>query len=73
MLCQVHGHPQLTYLKHKMPDPKGGITVEGSFKQAFYCEQDCVAQAAALIAPMILMALAATQEGHRQRKQPRQQ
>jgi hypothetical protein len=34
-----------------MLGPKGVITVEGSFKQAYYCEQDCIAQATALIAP----------------------
>ena len=39
------------YLKLKMPGPKGVITVEGSFEQAYYCEQDCVGQAAVLIAP----------------------
>ena len=32
-----------------MPGPKGVITVEGSFKQAYYYEQDCAAQA--VIAP----------------------
>jgi hypothetical protein len=40
-----------TYLKHKMPGLKGVITVEGSFEQAYYCEQDCIAPAAALIVP----------------------
>jgi hypothetical protein len=34
-----------------MPSPKGVITIEGSFEQAYYCEQDCVAQAIMLIAP----------------------
>ena len=29
----------------------GVITVEGSFEQAYYCEQDCITQAAMLIAP----------------------
>jgi hypothetical protein len=43
--------PNYTYLKLKMPGPKGVITVEGSFEQAYYCEQDCIAQAAALIIP----------------------
>ena len=36
--------PNYTYLKLKMPGPKGVITVEGSFEQAYYCEQECVAQ-----------------------------
>ncbi|XP_066392319.1 uncharacterized protein [Miscanthus floridulus] len=34
--------PNYTYLKLKMPSPKGVITVEGSFEQAYYCEQDYV-------------------------------
>ena len=34
--------PNYTYLKLKMPGPKGVIIVKGSFKQAYYCEQDCV-------------------------------
>ena len=49
-----------TYLKLKMPSLKGVITVEGSFEQAYYYEQDYVAQVATLIAPMIPMALAMT-------------
>ncbi|XP_066361165.1 uncharacterized protein [Miscanthus floridulus] len=43
--------PNYTYLELKMPDPKGVITVEGSFKQAYYYEQDYVAQVTTLIAP----------------------
>ena len=43
--------PNYTCLKLKMPDPKGVITVEGSFEQAYYYEQDCVTQVAALVAP----------------------
>ncbi|XP_066351397.1 uncharacterized protein [Miscanthus floridulus] len=43
--------PNNTYLKLKMPGLKWVITVEGSFEQAFYCEQDCVSQAVALVAP----------------------
>ena len=35
--------PNYTYLKLKIPSTKGVITVEGSFKQAHYYEQDCVA------------------------------
>jgi len=52
-----------TYLKLKMPGPNGVITVEGSFEQAYYYEQDYVAQAAELIAPVIPMAQAMTYEG----------
>ncbi|XP_066382590.1 uncharacterized protein [Miscanthus floridulus] len=55
--------PNYTYLKLKMPGPNRVITVKGSLKKAYYYEQDCVAQAAMLIAPMILTALAMMQEG----------
>jgi hypothetical protein len=48
-----------TYLKLKMPSPKGIIIVEGSFEQAYYCEQDYVTQAAALVTPALLIALTA--------------
>jgi hypothetical protein len=34
--------PNYTYLKLKMLGPKGVITVEDSFEQAYYCEQDYV-------------------------------
>ena len=43
--------PNYTYLMLKMPSPKGVITIEGSFEQAYYCEQDCITQVATLIAP----------------------
>jgi hypothetical protein len=43
--------PNYTYLKLKMPGPKGIITVEGSFEEAYYCEQDYIMQPASLIAP----------------------
>ena len=43
--------PNYTYLKLKMPSPKGVITVKGSFEQAYYYEQDCIAQVTMLIAP----------------------
>ena len=43
--------PNYTYLKLKMPSSKGVITIEGCFKQAYYYEEDCIAQAAALITP----------------------
>jgi hypothetical protein len=43
--------PNYTYLKLKMPGPKGVNTIEGSFEQAYYCEQECVIQAATLVAP----------------------
>jgi len=43
-----------TYFKLKMPSPKGDITIEGSFEQAYYCEQDHITQAATLMAPCAL-------------------
>jgi hypothetical protein len=43
--------PNYTYLKLKMPGPKGVIIIEGSFEQAYYYEQDCVMQTAAQITP----------------------
>jgi hypothetical protein len=43
--------PNYTYLKLQMPSPKGVITIEDSFEQAYYCEQDYITQAAVLIAP----------------------
>jgi hypothetical protein len=43
--------PNYTYLKLKMFGLKGVITIEGNFKQAYYCKQDCIAQAAVLITP----------------------
>jgi hypothetical protein len=43
--------PNYTYLKLKMPSPKGVITIEGSFEQTYYCEQSCIAQAATLVTP----------------------
>ncbi|XP_066323904.1 uncharacterized protein [Miscanthus floridulus] len=30
--------PNYTYLNLKMPSPKGVITIEGSFDQAYYCK-----------------------------------
>ncbi|XP_066342477.1 uncharacterized protein [Miscanthus floridulus] len=43
--------PNHTYLKLKMPGPNGVITIKGRLEQAYYCELDCVAQAAMLISP----------------------
>ncbi|XP_066347533.1 uncharacterized protein [Miscanthus floridulus] len=53
-LAKFMAVPNYTYLKLKMPGLKGVITVEGSFKQAYYYEQDFVVQADALIAPYAL-------------------
>jgi hypothetical protein len=46
--------PNDTYLKLEMPSPNWVITVEGSFEQADYYKQDCIAQAAMLVAPYAL-------------------
>ena len=43
--------PNNIYLKLKMLSLRGVIIIEGSFEQAYYCEQDCIAQAATLITP----------------------
>jgi hypothetical protein len=37
--------PNDTYLKLKMSSPNGVITIKGSFEQAYYYEEDCIAQA----------------------------
>ncbi|XP_066316576.1 uncharacterized protein [Miscanthus floridulus] len=56
----ILGHPRYakfmvvlnyTYLKLKMSSPKGVITVEDNFEQAYHCEQDYVTQAAMLVTP----------------------
>jgi hypothetical protein len=57
--------PNYTYLKLKMPGPKGVITVDGSFEQVYFCERDRIAQESTLIAPVLLSALAMTRKGHR--------
>jgi hypothetical protein len=64
--------PNYTYLKLKIPSLKGVITVEGSFEQVYYYEQDYITQAVALVASYNPTALATMQEGHRRRKQVRQ-
>jgi hypothetical protein len=55
--------PNYTYQKLKMPSLKGVITIEGSFEQAYYYEQDYVAQAVMLISPYAPDALPMMQEG----------
>jgi hypothetical protein len=46
--------PNYSYLKLKIPGPKHVITVEGSFEQVYYSEQDCVTEAATLYSSNIL-------------------
>ena len=40
--------PNYTYLKLKMPGPKGVITVSSSFEHAYECNIECVEHAEAL-------------------------
>ena len=40
--------PNYTYLKLKMPGPKGVITVGSSFEHAYECDVECVEYAEAL-------------------------
>ena len=40
MLRQVHGNPNYTYLKLKMPGPNGIITVSSAFSHAFTCDRE---------------------------------
>jgi hypothetical protein len=48
--------PNYTYLKMKMPGPKGVITVGSSIEQAFDCDVECVEHAEALVLDEALMA-----------------
>ena len=40
--------PNYTYLKLKMPGPRGIITVGSSFEHAYECDVECVEHAEAL-------------------------
>ena len=40
--------PNYTYLKMKMPGPKGVITIGSSFEHAYECDVECVEHAEAL-------------------------
>jgi hypothetical protein len=48
VLRQVHGHPNYTYLKLKMPGPKGVITVGPTYRHAYECDVECVEYVEAL-------------------------
>jgi hypothetical protein len=48
--------PNYTYLKMKMPGPKGVITVGSSIEPAFYCDVECVEHAEALALDEALVA-----------------
>ena len=49
--------PNYTYLKLKMPGPRGIITVGTSFQSAYECEVECCGHAAVVIASRELAAL----------------
>ena len=42
--------PNYTYLKLKMPGPRGVITIGTSFQRAYECEVECYGHASAVIA-----------------------
>jgi hypothetical protein len=48
--------PNYTYLKMKMPGPKGVITVGSSIEHAFDCDVECVEHAEALALDEVLVA-----------------
>jgi len=48
--------PNYTYLKLKMPGPKGVITVGSSFEHAYECDVECVEHAEALVVDEALAA-----------------
>jgi hypothetical protein len=48
--------PNYSYLKMKMPGPKGVITVGSSMEHAFYCDVECVEHAEALARDEVLVA-----------------
>ena len=50
MLREVHGVPNYTYLKLKMPGPHGVITVGTSFQRAYKCEVECRGHATTIVA-----------------------
>jgi hypothetical protein len=48
VLRQVHGRPNYTYLKLKMPGPNRIITVGSTYRHAYECNVECVEYAEAL-------------------------
>jgi hypothetical protein len=48
--------PNYTYLKMKMPGPKGVITVGSSIKHTFDCDVECMEHAEALALDEVLVA-----------------
>jgi hypothetical protein len=57
MLREVHGCPHYTYLKLKMPGPRGVITIGSSFQHAYQCEVESSELASAVIASEELAAI----------------
>ena len=47
MLLKFMAVPNYTYLKMKMPGPKGVVTVGPSFEHAYECDVECVEHAVA--------------------------
>ena len=50
MLPKFMAVPNYSYLKLKMPGPRGVITVGTSFQRAYECEVECCVHAAAIVA-----------------------
>jgi hypothetical protein len=48
--------PNYTYLKLKMPDPKGTITVGSTYRHAYECNVECVEYAEAIAESEALVA-----------------
>jgi hypothetical protein len=48
--------PNYTYLKQKIPDPKGIITVGPTYQHAYECDVECFQFAEAIIRPERLRA-----------------
>jgi hypothetical protein len=48
--------PNYTYLKLKMPGPKGIITVESTYRHAYECDVECVEYAEAIAESKALIA-----------------
>ena len=49
--------PNYTYLKLKMPGPRGVITIGASFQHAYECEVECYGHASTVIASKELTTL----------------
>jgi hypothetical protein len=51
--------PNYTYLKLKMPGPKGIITVGSTYRHAYECDTECVEYAEAIaesdVTPLVLL------------------